>query len=88
MAESCTGGHISDRLTDVPGSSGYFLLGAVTYANEAKRDVLKIDPALIGKHGAVSLEVAAAMAEGVRKIAGADIGLSTNGIAGPGRRKP
>ena len=84
VAESCTGGLISDRLTDVPGSSEYFLLGTVVYANEAKRNVLGVDPELIVKHGAVSAEVAAAMAEGARKLAGADIGLSTTGIAGPG----
>ncbi len=84
VAESCTGGLISSRLTDIPGSSAYLLLGAVTYSNESKTAVLGVDPALIKQHGAVSGPVAAAMAEGVRKAAEADIGLSTTGIAGPG----
>lgn len=88
VAESCTGGLIADRLTDVPGSSEYFLQGVVAYANEAKTGTLGVDSALIREHGAVSEPVAAAMAEGVRRLAGADIGLSTTGIAGPGGGSP
>jgi nicotinamide-nucleotide amidase len=84
IAESCTGGLISHRITNVPGSSAWFLCGVTTYSNESKRDVLGVDAALIDRHGAVSAEVAAAMAEGIRRIAGSDIGISTTGIAGPG----
>ncbi len=88
VAESCTGGLVSDLLTDIPGSSAYFHLGVTAYANEAKTDILGVAPALIAEHGAVSEAVAAAMAEGIRRIAGADIGLSTTGIAGPGGGAP
>ena len=88
VAESCTGGLVSHLLTGVPGSSAYFLLGVTAYANEAKTDILGVDPSLIAEHGAVSAEVAAAMADGVRRVAGADIGLSTTGIAGPGGATP
>ena len=84
IAESCTGGLVAHRLTNIPGASEYFLCGAVAYSNESKRDVLGVAPALIARHGAVSAEVAASMAEGIRRISGADIGLSTTGIAGPG----
>ncbi|HEU0014091.1 MAG TPA: competence/damage-inducible protein A [Longimicrobium sp.] len=84
VAESCTGGLIGDRITDVPGSSDYFLLGVASYANNAKRDMLGVSPATLAAHGAVSAEVAAEMAAGVRRAAGADLGLSTTGIAGPG----
>ncbi|MDQ5844501.1 MAG: nicotinamide-nucleotide amidohydrolase family protein, partial [Acidobacteriota bacterium] len=84
VAESCTGGLIAQRLTDVPGSSKYFVEGAVTYSNEAKTRTLGVKPALILKHGAVSAEVAEAMAEGMRKRARTDFGLAVTGIAGPG----
>ncbi|HKS29583.1 MAG TPA: competence/damage-inducible protein A [Pyrinomonadaceae bacterium] len=84
VAESCTGGLISQRLTDVPGSSVYFMESVVTYSNEAKTRLLGVDEELIGRHGAVSAEVAEAMAEGVRRRAGTDFGLSVTGIAGPG----
>lgn len=83
VAESCTGGLIVDRLTDVSGSSRYLLCGVVAYSNESKQTLLGVPGALIARHGAVSEEVAKAMAEGVRKAAGASIGLSTTGIAGP-----
>jgi len=82
-AESCTGGLIGHRLTNVPGSSGYFLASLTTYSNESKIDLLGVPEETIGKHGAVSAETAAAMAEGVRRTTGADIGLSVTGIAGP-----
>jgi len=88
VAESCTGGLIANRLTDVPGSSAYMLLGVVAYSNDAKRDVLGVEERIIASHGAVSKETAAAMAEGVRELAGADIGVSTTGIAGPGGGSP
>ncbi|MCJ7750000.1 MAG: nicotinamide-nucleotide amidohydrolase family protein, partial [Armatimonadetes bacterium] len=83
VAESCTGGLIGHRLTNVPGSSGYFLASLTTYSNESKRSLLGVPEETIGKHGAVSAETAAAMAEGVRRTTGADIGLSVTGIAGP-----
>jgi nicotinamide-nucleotide amidase len=83
VAESCTGGLISQRLTDVAGSSKYFVEGVVAYSNETKTRALGVKTALLREHGAVSAEVAEAMAEGVRKRAGTDFGLSVTGIAGP-----
>ncbi len=82
-AESCTGGFLAHRITNVPGASDVFREGFVTYANEAKSRALKIDPELIAAHGAVSVEVATAMAEHARTTAGVDHALSTTGIAGP-----
>ncbi|HKQ99718.1 MAG TPA: competence/damage-inducible protein A [Pyrinomonadaceae bacterium] len=84
VAESCTGGLISQRLTEVPGSSVYFMEGVVTYSNDAKTRSLGVDSELILNHGAVSWQVAEAMAEGVRRRADTDFGLSVTGIAGPG----
>ena len=84
VAESCTGGLIGHRLTQEPGSSNYFLEGVVAYSNEAKNSRLQVSSTLIQKYGAVSAEVALAMAEGIRKTSGADIGLSVTGVAGPG----
>ncbi|HEY6122232.1 MAG TPA: competence/damage-inducible protein A [Pyrinomonadaceae bacterium] len=83
VAESCTGGLIAERLTDVPGSSKYFVEGVVAYSNEAKVGTLDVDPELIRRHGAVSAEVAEAMAEGIKLRAGTDFGISVTGIAGP-----
>jgi len=82
-AESCTGGQISNRITDVPGSSAVFTHGFVTYANEAKRDILGVPQALLDEHGAVSEPVAKAMAEGALRISGSDIAVAVTGIAGP-----
>ncbi len=82
-AESCTGGEVAKRFTDIPGASAAFLGGAVTYTNEAKARILGIDPALIEANGAVSEPVARAMAEKVRVLTGADIGLGVTGLAGP-----
>jgi PncC family amidohydrolase len=82
-AESCTGGLISHRITNVPGSSAYFLAGFVTYSNDAKERDLSVPRDVLVKHGAVSTEVARRMAEGVRKVAAADLGLAVTGIAGP-----
>jgi PncC family amidohydrolase len=82
-AESCTGGLIAKTLSDYPGSSRYFFGGVVAYANQVKQQLLGVDPALIEQHGAVSKEVAEAMAMGVRKALGVDLGVSTTGIAGP-----
>ena len=84
VAESCTGGLIAQRLTEVPGSSKYFIEGVVAYSNDAKTRTLGVDPALILENGAVSAPVARAMAEGIRKRAKTDFGLSVTGIAGPG----
>lgn len=84
VAESCTGGLISNLLTNVPGSSDYYMQGAVTYSNLAKETVLGVDPRLIEDYGAVSEQTAKAMALGVRQWAGTDIGLGITGIAGPG----
>ena len=83
VAESCTGGLLSSYLTQFPGSSQYYLFGAVTYSNKAKQDILKIPRSLILNKGAVSENVASAMAKGVRKIARADFGIGITGIAGP-----
>src|SRR5918993_2558470 len=83
LAESCTGGLLAKRLTDMPGSSAYFTEGLVTYSNEAKERLLGVPHALLLEHGAVSEPVARAMAEGARRISGADYGLSVTGIAGP-----
>ena len=82
-AESCTGGLIGARITNVSGSSQYFERGVITYSNQSKTGLLKVPPEVIEKHGAVSEEVAILMAEGVRKLAGTDFGLSVTGIAGP-----
>jgi len=83
VAESCTGGLIAERLTSVPGSSKFFIEGVVAYANDAKTRTLDVEPMLLLEHGAVSAEVAEAMAIGVRERAGTDFGLSVTGIAGP-----
>ncbi|MBO0723184.1 MAG: nicotinamide-nucleotide amidohydrolase family protein, partial [Blastocatellia bacterium] len=82
-AESCTGGLLSGRITDIPGSSDYFLEGAVTYSNEAKTRQVGVPQKLIEEHGAVSEEVAKAMAEGTRERAGSTFGIGITGIAGP-----
>jgi nicotinamide-nucleotide amidase len=87
-AESCTAGLLAARLTERPGSSEYVAGGAVVYANEAKTDVLGVDPALIADHGAVSEPVAAAMAEGALRRFDADTAVAVTGIAGPGGGTP
>lgn len=84
VAESCTGGLIGYRLTQVPGSSAYVDRGALCYSNQAKTDMLGVPAPLIEQHGAVSPEVAAAMARGIRERSGASVALSVTGIAGPG----
>jgi nicotinamide-nucleotide amidase len=82
-AESCTGGLIAERITDVPGSSAYFLGGVVAYSNEAKASLLGVSPSLIESEGAVSEAVVRAMAEGARARFGSDFALATSGISGP-----
>ncbi len=84
VAESCTGGLIAERLTEIAGSSRSFVGGAVVYSNALKTKFCGVDAELIERHGAVSAEVAAAMAAGIRRECGADYGLSVTGIAGPG----
>ena len=83
IAESCTGGLICDRITDVPGSSDYFMGGMVNYSNESKAEHLGVPLVEIRKYGAVSSQVAGKMAQGVRKAFGTTFGLSTTGVAGP-----
>jgi competence/damage-inducible protein CinA-like protein len=83
IAESCTGGLVGHMLTREPGASDYLLVDAVAYANSAKSRLLGVDEDVIRGHGAVSAEVAAAMAEGVKRVSGADLALSLTGIAGP-----
>ncbi len=84
VAESCTGGLVAQRLTSIPGSSNYFLGGVVSYSNELKTALVDVPATLIEAHGAVSAEVALAMAEGIRRRARTTLGLSVTGIAGPG----
>ncbi len=83
VAESCTGGLISHLLTNIPGSSKYFLFSGISYSNESKIKVLGVSPDTLERNGAVDEKTAQEMAKGVRRIAGADYGLSTSGIAGP-----
>lgn len=88
VAESCTGGGICQAVTDVAGSSEWFDCGFVTYSNSSKSEILNISPSLIAQHGAVSEEIAAAMAQGALANSEAHIALSTTGIAGPGGAVP
>jgi nicotinamide-nucleotide amidase len=83
VAESCTGGLVAERITSVSGSSRYFVGGAVVYSNQLKTSFAGVPAELIEKHGAVSREVAAALAEGIRKTSGATLGLGVTGVAGP-----
>ncbi|MBI2844967.1 MAG: CinA family protein [Chloroflexi bacterium] len=83
VAESCTGGLLAHRITNISGSSHYFLGGVVSYANEAKEILLGVPPQTLQKHGAVSEEVARAMAQGARRHFGSDLALAITGIAGP-----
>lgn len=88
LAESCTGGLIGHRITDVPGSSTYFIGGIVAYSYEAKEKLLEVHHTTLYDHGAVSVETAQEMARGARRVLGADIGISATGIAGPGGGLP
>lgn len=87
-AESCTGGLLAGRITDVAGSSDYMLGGIVSYANEVKQHLLGVDPTALAEHGAVSEVVARQMARGARERLGADVGISVTGVAGPGGGSP
>ena len=82
-AESCTGGLLAAAITDIPGASAVFTHGFVTYANEAKTQMLGVPEEVLATHGAVSSETAAAMASGAKNHSGADLAISTTGIAGP-----
>ena len=88
VAESCTGGMLAERLTNVPGSSSYFLGGVICYSNELKTSLVGVPPAMIEAKGAVSSEVALALADGIRKRTGATIGVGVTGISGPGGGTP
>lgn len=83
-AESCTGGLVGKRITDIPGSSACYLGGVICYSNQVKEDLLGVRHETLAQFGAVSQQVACQMAEGVRRVTGADIGVSTTGVAGPG----
>ena len=83
-AESCTGGLIAKLITDVPGASDVYMGGVVSYSNDVKSNVLGVDRDVLAAHGAVSEPVALAMADGARRVCGADIAVSTTGVAGPG----
>jgi len=84
VAESCTGGLVGSRVTGVPGSSRYMLGGVVAYHNNAKISLLRVPPRMLGRFGAVSAPVAAAMARGVRRVFKAEIAVAVTGVAGPG----
>jgi len=88
VAESCTGGLLAERLTNVPGSSIYFLGGIVCYSNDLKTRVVDVPPSMIESKGAVSPEVAMALADGIRRLTGATLGIGVTGIAGPGGGSP
>jgi len=82
-AESCTGGLVAHLITEVPGSSQYFLGGLVTYSDEVKTALADVPPSVLDAHGAVSAQVAVAMAEGVRRRLGVDVAVAVTGVAGP-----
>jgi PncC family amidohydrolase len=84
VAESCTGGMLGAAITDVPGSSTYFLGGVISYADQVKLEQLGVPAEILARHGAVSAETAGAMASGVRQLLHADLGVSITGVAGPG----
>lgn len=88
VAESCTGGKLGDSITEVPGSSDYFLGGVISYGNDAKIRLLGVDGATLKTKGAVSEEVALQMAAGARKALNADIGVGITGVAGPAGGTP
>ncbi len=88
LAESCTGGLIASRITDVPGASDYFLASYITYSNASKVRTLGVREGTLTRHGAVSAEAAREMAAGARRISGADAALAVTGIAGPGGGTP
>jgi len=88
LAESCTGGLVGHLVTNVAGSSGYFVGGVIAYSNEAKEQLLGVPRDTLARHGAVSEPAAREMAHGARRLLGADVALSVTGIAGPGGGSP
>jgi len=88
LAESCTGGLVADSLTNIPGSSKYFTLGIIAYANETKIKLLNIPAEVLKQHGAVSKETALLLAKNVKQLGHTDIGIGITGIAGPGGASP
>lgn len=87
-AESCTGGLIGAEITSAPGASSFFLGSAVTYANSAKENILKVPLGILVRYGAVSAQTAVCMADGARRLYGSDIAVAVTGIAGPGGATP
>ncbi len=90
-AESCTGGLVAHRITNIPGSSGYFMGGVVAYDNQVKMNLLQVPAGMLAQYGAVSEETVRAMAEGARAMFGVEVAVSISGVAGPGggtREKP
>jgi PncC family amidohydrolase len=88
IAESCTGGLISHRITNVPSSSNYYDCGVIAYNNQSKIDILHVSPETLKKSGAVSRQTAIEMARGIKQVSGSDLGLAVTGIAGPGGGTP
>lgn len=88
IAESCTGGFISHRITNVPGSSNYYNCSVIAYSNQSKIDTLHVSPQTLKKFGAVSRQTAIEMAQGIKQVSGSDLGLAVTGIAGPGGGTP
>ncbi len=88
IAESCTGGLISHRITNVAGSSNYYDCSVIAYSNKSKIDILHVSPETLKKFGAVSRQTAIGMAQGIKQISGSDLGLAVTGIAGPGGGTP
>lgn len=88
VAESCTGGLISHRMTNIPGSSDYYERGVVCYSNKSKIDILHVSPETLKKFGAVSSQTATEMARGIKEVSGTDFGLAVTGIAGPSGGTP
>jgi PncC family amidohydrolase len=84
IAESCTGGFISHRITNVPGSSNYYNCSVIAYSNQCKTDTLHVSPKTLKKFGAVSRQTATEMAQGIKQVSVSDLGLAVTGIAGPG----
>jgi len=88
IAESCTGGFISHRITNVPGSSNYYHCGVIAYSNQSKITILHVSPEALKKFGAVSRQTAIEMAQGIKQVSGSDLALAVTGIAGPGGGTP
>jgi len=88
IAESCTGGFISHRITNVPRSSNYYDCSVIAYTNQSKIDILHVSPETLRKFGAVSRQTATEMARGIKQVSGSDLGLAVTGIAGPGGGTP